>query len=158
LFRALVLLLLLVRCAAARNTGIKSAHTRPNGMLLRTANIIQVKQDRSIDDDDDRVYSKAFEALLTQSISSLYVEPEPSVSSPSQTLATETRSHSPRQVSIEEIYNDEGVRLRYVLSLQSHILEEIKEDRRAEMDPTVNVNIPPPEAPAPELTQQIPPV
>jgi hypothetical protein len=46
----------------------------------------------------------------------------------------------------------------YVLSLQSHILEEIKEDRRAEMDPTVNVNIPPPEAPAPELTQQIPPV
>jgi hypothetical protein len=38
------------------------------------------------------------------------------------------------------------------------MLEEIKEDRRAEMDPTVNVNIPPLEAPAPELTQQIPPV
>jgi hypothetical protein len=26
------------------------------------------------------------------------------------------------------------------------------------MDPMVNINIPPPEAPAPELTQQIPPV
>jgi hypothetical protein len=75
---------------------------------MRTANIIQVEQDRSID--DDCVYSKAFEALLTQSISSLYVEPEPSVSSPSQTLATETQthSHSPRRVSIEEIYDDEA--------------------------------------------------
>jgi hypothetical protein len=33
LFHTLVLLLLLVRCAAAQNTGIKSAHTRLNGTL-----------------------------------------------------------------------------------------------------------------------------
>ena len=60
-----------------------------------------------------------------------------------------------RRVSIEEVYDDEGVRPRYVLSLQTHILEE---DLRAELDPTAHVNIPPPEAPPSEPTRQIPPV
>ena len=75
---------------------------------MRTANIIQSEQDRSVD--DDRVYSKAFEALLTQSISSLYIEPVPLVS-PSAP-AMESHSYLSHQVSIEEIYDEEGVHPR----------------------------------------------
>jgi hypothetical protein len=71
-------------CGSTKH-GIKECPHKAQWDAMRAANIIHSEQDRSV---DDRVYSKAFEALLAQSISP--------VSSYSQTLATETRSNSSR--------------------------------------------------------------
>jgi hypothetical protein len=112
-----------------------------------TANLITSEHDRPVA--DDAVYSKAFKVLLTQSISSLYPSSENSENIvPQIRVFSDRPSTTSRRIIIEELYDDEGIRPCYVMTSQTHILEEIHEDARAELDPSININIPPPE-PAP---------
>src|ERR1700683_4941754 len=101
-----------------------------------SANYITSDSDRTVA--DETVYSKVFEVLLMQSIASLY--PASENLHPNKTFSDYPSTHN-RHVTIEEVYDDKGVSPHYVLTSQAHILEEIQEDLRAELDPSINISI-----------------